>query len=81
MAPLIRQSGSVYANLSRQQLVALTTWVCEPPLPQVTSQARLESDVRGPLPGSTAGFHQELQALGGPDGYPAVPSVAQYSVS
>ena len=46
-------------------------------LPQVTSQARLESDVLdphlGPHPGSTAGYHHQLQALGGPDRSPAVP--------
>ena len=53
----------------------------EPPLPQVACQARLKSDVRGPYPGSTAGYHHQSQALGGPDRCPAVPSVARYSVS
>ena len=53
----------------------------EPPLPQVACQARLESDVRGPHPGSTAGYHHQSQALGGPDRCPAVPSVARLSVS
>ena len=47
-----------------------------PPLPQVTSQPRLEPDVRHPHPGSTTGYHQELQALGGPHRPPAVPSAA-----
>ena len=54
MAPLLRQSGSASANLSRRLLVALTA-ILEPPLPLVTSQARLESDVRDPQPGVTAG--------------------------
>ena len=40
-------------------------------LPQVTSQARLESDVLDPHPGLTAGYHH--QALGGLDRFPAVP--------
>ena len=42
-------------------------------LPLVTSQARLELDVLDPHPGSTAGYHHQLQALGGPDRSPAVP--------
>ena len=42
-------------------------------LPQVTSQARLESDVREPQPGVTAGSRRMFQALGGPDRSPAVP--------
>ena len=45
------------------------------PLPLVTSQARLESDVLDPQPGVTAGTRRMFQALGGPDRYPAVPSV------
>ena len=52
----------------------------EPPLPLVTSQARLESDVLDPQPGLTAGSRHMFQALGGPDRYPAVPSVARYSI-
>ena len=48
----------------------------EPPLPLVTSQARLESDVLEPQPGVTAGFRRMFQALGGQDRYPAVPSVS-----
>ena len=40
---------------------------------QVTSQAWLESDVRDPQPGVTAGSRRMLQAVGGPDRSPAVP--------
>ena len=43
-------------------------------LPQVTSQARLESDVRDPQPGVTAGSCPMFLALGDPDRSPAVPS-------
>ena len=75
-APLLRQSGSASAILSRQLLVALTAYM-EPPLPLVTSQARLESDVLGPQPGVTGGTRRMFQALGGPDRSPAVPSVAR----
>ena len=46
-------------------------------LPLVTSQARLESDVHGPHPGSTDGYHHQSQALGGPDRCPVIPSVAR----
>ena len=42
-------------------------------LPLVTSQAWLESDVLEPQPGVTAGFRRMFQALGGQDGFPAVP--------
>ena len=49
----------------------------EPPLPLVTSQARLESDVLDPEPGVTAGTRCMFQAQGGPDRSPAVPSVAR----
>ena len=72
MAPLLRQSGSASANLSRRLLVALTATL-EPPLPLVTSQARLESEVRDPQPGVTAGSRRMFQALGGTDRHPAVP--------
>ena len=54
------------------QLVALTACVYQPSLPQVTSRARLESDILDPHPGSTAGYHHQSQALGGPDRSPAV---------
>ena len=49
----------------------------EPPLPLVTSQARLESDVLHPEPGVTAGTRRMFQAQGGLDRSPAVPSVAR----
>ena len=52
----------------------------EPPLPLVTSQARLESDVRDPQPGVTAGSRRMLQALGGLDRSPAVPYVSHWLV-
>ena len=55
------------AAFSQCQLVALKACVYQPSLPQVTSQARLESDVLDPHPGSTAGYHHQSQALGGPD--------------
>ena len=71
--PLFRQSGSASATLL---LVALTA-SSEPPLLLVTSRARLESDVLDPEPGVTAGSRRMFQALGGPDRYPAVPSVSR----
>ena len=49
----------------------------EPPLPQVASQARLESDVLDPQLGVTTASHQMFQALGGPDRSPAVTYVSQ----
>ena len=49
-------------------------------LPQVTSQARLESDAREPQPGVTAGSRLMFQALGGPDRSPAVPYVSHWLV-
>ena len=75
MAPLLRQSGSASAILSRQLLVALAAYM-EPPLPLVTSQAGLESDVLDPQPGVTVGTRHMCQALGGPDRSPAVTPVA-----
>ena len=68
------------AEFIHSKLDALTASVCHPSLTQVSSQARLEPDVRDPHPGSTTGYHQELQALGGPDRSPAVPSDAPPSV-
>ena len=50
-------------------------------LPQVTSQTRLESDVRDPQPGVTAGSRCMFQVLEGPDRYPAVPFVSLGLVS
>ena len=79
MAPLLRRSGSASANLSRRLLVALMATL-ELPLPLVTSQARLESDVRDPQPGVTAGSSRMFQALGGPDRGPAVPFVSLWLV-
>ena len=70
MAPLPRQSGSASAHLFRFILGSL-------PLPLVTSQARLESEVLDPQPGVTAGFCRMFQALGVPDRCPAVPSVSR----
>ena len=70
MAPLLRQSGSASSTLFRFLLMSL-------PLPLVTSQARLESEVLDPQPGVTAGFRRMFQALGVPDRYPAVPSVSR----
>ena len=64
------------AEFIHSKLDAITASVCQPSLPQVSSQARLEPDVRDPHPGSTAGYHQESQALGGPDRSPAGPSLA-----
>ena len=62
------------------KLDAITASVCQPSLPQVSSQARLEPDVRDPHPGSTAGYYQESQALGGPDRSPAGPSLTPQHV-
>ena len=76
MVPLLRQSGSASTKLYRQLLVAIKA-SREPPLPLVTSQARLESDVLDPQPGVTAGTCRMFQALGGLDRSPAVPSVAR----
>ena len=70
MAPLLRQSGSASAHLFRFILGSR-------PLPLVTSQARLESEVLDPQPGVTAGFRRMFQALGVPDRCPAVPSVSR----
>ena len=62
-------------------LAALTASVYHPSLPQVTSQAQLAPDVSDPHPGSTAGYHQESQALGGPGRSPVVPSDAPLYIS
>ena len=64
------------AELIHSKFDAITVSVGQPFLPQVSSQARLEPDVRDPHPGSTAGYHQESQGLGGPDRSPAGPSLA-----
>ena len=64
------------AEFIHSKLDAIMASVCQPSLPQVSSQARLEPDVRDPHPGLTAGYHQESQALGGPDRSPVDPSLA-----
>ena len=73
MAQLLRQSGSASANLFRFILLSL-------PLPLVTSQARLESEVLDPHLGVTADFRRMFQALGVPDRHPAVPFVSHGGV-
>ena len=70
MAPLLRQSGSASAHLFRFILRSL-------PLPLVSSQARLESDVLDPQPGIIAGFRRMFQALSVLDRYPEVSSVSR----
>ena len=54
------------------KLDALTASVYQPSLLQIAIQAWLEPDVLDPHPGSTAGYHHQSQALGGPDRSPAV---------
>ena len=61
------------AELVHTKLEALTASLCSPPLTQLSSQPRLGPDVREPQPGVTAGFLRKFQALGVPDGTPAVP--------
>ena len=73
------QSGSASAVLYRQLLVALTAYL-KPPLPLVTSQTRLESDVLDPQPGITTRSRCMFQPLGGPDRYLAVPFVSHWLV-
>ena len=75
MAPLLRQSGSASAFLFN--ISCPYGFVGASHLPLVTSLARLESDILDPQPGVTAGFRHMFQALGGPDRYPAVPSVSR----
>ena len=77
--PLCRQSGSASAILYRQLLVALMASL-EPPLPLVTCQARLESDVHDPQPGVTAGSRHMFQALGGLERSPAFLYVSHWLV-
>ena len=61
------------AELVHSKLEALTASLCSPPLTQLSSQPRLGPDVREPQPGVTAGTRRMFQALGVPDGTPAVP--------
>ena len=48
------------------------------PASLASSQARLESDARWPHPVETAGYHQELQALGGSGREPDAPGSLPY---
>ena len=61
------------AELVHSKLEALTASLCSPSLTQLSSQLRLGPDVREPQPGVTAGTLRMFQALGVPDGTPAVP--------
>ena len=61
------------AELVHPKLETLTASLCSPPLTQLSSQPRLGRNVREPQPGVTAGTHRMFQALGVPDGTPAVP--------
>ena len=61
------------AEFVHSKLEALTASLCFPPLTQLSSQPRLGPDVREPQPGVTAGSRCMFQALGVPDGTPAVP--------
>ena len=69
------------AEFVHSKLDALMASLCHPSLTQVSSQPRLGPDVRDPHPCSTAGYHHQSQALGGPDRTPAVPFTAPPSVS
>ena len=69
------------AELVHSKLDALTASLCAPSLPQVSSQPRLGPDVRDPHPDSTAGYHHQLQALGGPNRTLVVPPTAPPSAS
>ena len=55
------------------RLDALTASLLDTPVTQLSSQPRLGPDVGDPQPGVTAGTHRTFQALGVPDGTPAVP--------
>ena len=61
------------AELVHSKLEALTASLCSPPLTQLSSQPWLGPDVREPQPDVTAGTRHMFQALGVPDGTPAVP--------
>ena len=69
------------AEFIHSKFDALQASVCQPSLTQVASQVRLEPDVLDPHPGLTAGYHQESQALRGPDRSPAVHSAAPQYIS
>ena len=74
-------SVATLAEFVHSRLDALMASLCHPSLTQVSSQPRLGPDVRDPHLGSTAGYHHQSQALGGPDRAPAVPPIAPPSVS
>ena len=61
------------AELVYTKLEALTASLCSPPLTQLSSHPRLGPDVCEPQPSVTAGSRCKFQALGVPDGTPAVP--------
>ena len=69
------------AELVHSKLDALTASLCASSLTQVSSQPQLGPDVHDPHPGSTAGYHHQLQALGGPDRTPVFPPTAPPSAS
>ena len=58
------------------RLDALTASLLAPPVTQLSSQPRLGPDVGEPQPGVTGGTRRIFQALGVPDGTPAVPPAA-----
>ena len=60
------------------KLDALTASLLTPPVTQLSSQPRLGPDVGEPQPGVTAGTCRTFQALGVPDGTPAVPPTAYH---
>ena len=60
-------------DLAAFNLLPFRPMFSQPSLLQVTSQARLGSDVREPQPSVTAGSHHVFQVLGVPDSYTAVP--------
>ena len=60
------------------RLNALTASLLATPVTQLSSQPRLGPDVGEPQPGVTAGTRRTFQALGVPDGTPAVPPNAYH---
>ena len=60
------------------RLDALTASLLTPLVTQLSSQARLGPDVGEPQPGVTVGTRRTFQALGVPDGTPAVPPTAYH---
>ena len=64
---------SALTELFSARLAAPQATFVSSPASQAPRQARLESDARVPHPVEAAGFHQELQALGGPGREPDAP--------